>query len=59
MCIRDRVEEDEWQQNLQEAQSDGGYNADEEYSESEDMPGDSADERSESYDNWDYDAADG
>lgn len=53
------VEEDEWQQNLQEAQSDGGYNADEEYSESEDMPGDSADERSESYDNWDYDAADG
>ena len=51
--------EDEWQQDMQEAQSGGGYNADEENSESEDMPGDNADERSESYDNWDYNAADG
>jgi|APSaa5957512535_1039671.scaffolds.fasta_scaffold10267_3 hypothetical protein len=49
----------EWQQGMQEAQSGEGYNADEENSESEDMPGDNADERSESYDNWDYDAADG
>jgi len=35
------------------------FNPDEENRESEDMAGDSADERSESYDNWDYDAADG
>ena len=36
-----------------------GFNPDEEHREAEDMPGDNADERSEAYDNWDWDAADG
>ena len=39
--------------------SEEGFNPDEENREAEDMPGDNADERSEAYDNWDSDAADG
>ena len=58
-AIEEQIAEDEWQQEIQDAQSGGGYNAVEENSEAEDMPGDNADERSESYDNWDYNAADG
>ena len=58
-AIEEQIAEDEWQQEIQEAQSGGGFNTDEENWEAEDMPGDNADERSESYDNWDYDAADG
>ena len=56
----DDIERQEAYENSNNDDSSGeGFNPDEENREAEDMPGDNADERSEAYDNWDSDAADG
>ena len=56
----DNIERQDAYENSNDSDSsDDDFNPDEENREAEDMPGDNADERSEAYDNWDSDAADG
>ena len=55
----DEEQQEAYENSNNDDSSEEGFNPDEENREAEDMPGDNADERSEAYDNWDSDAADG